>query len=264
MTHFIIAGKVLLIVFISFLITLAAVKAVKLIGIDMKDFKQRTGFKFLGIGAFFNLLLIVTVFLIFHFLDGKNISGLGFDLSLNQAVFSLIALVLTLIISLATILILHNTHALNFQFRKIDWSDTTQNLTTLAGYGVLMIAALQEEILFRGYLSSLLIRYGFFFSLLLSTIIFTAWHFLTNKTNLYQVMDWFIGGALLYYLYIESGSIWLATFVHFSRNFANVLIFDIGGSSSVIKLESHITPPHKTLYTLLLSLMIYLCWLFIH
>lgn len=133
---------------------------------------------------------------------------------------------------------------------------------TLFAFFVLIIAALQEEILFRGYLSVLLIRYGFFFALIVSTIIFTAWHFITNKANIFQVIDWFVGGALLFYIYHGTGSIWVATAVHFSRNFANVIIFDIAGTSSLLKLKSPVRPHFKSMYTIIASLLIFIAYLF--
>ena len=121
---------------------------------------------------------------------------------------------------------------------------------------VLFVAALQEEILFRGYLAYILMPFGFLYALLFSTALFTLWHFITNKVNVFQIIDWILGGIMLFYIYWLSGSIWVSAVVHFSRNFTNVLIFNISGKNSIISYEEPLTPPLKTLYTILYSLLV--------
>lgn len=258
----IVIAKILIVLVVSFFITLGAVQTARLLGIDVKDFKQRTAIPFLSLAVFFNLLFIGFVALILYFIDGKNFGVLGFGFTGRGILFSSIALFVTLLTAIGFMFIMKNLNYNDFEFRKGSGENDNSIIKTLFAFFVLIIAALQEEILFRGYLSVLLIRYGFFFALLVSTIIFTAWHFMTSKVNVFQVIDWFIGGALLFYIYHGTGSVWVATAVHFSRNFTNVVIFDIAGTSSLLKLKSPVKPHFKSMYTIVTSLLIFLAYLF--
>jgi membrane protease YdiL (CAAX protease family) len=123
---------------------------------------------------------------------------------------------------------------------------------------VLLIAALQEEILFRGYLTYILKPYSFLMALLGSTLLFTAWHFLTNKVTLYQTIDWLLGGVMLFIVYWLSGSVWVVSLIHFGRNLTNVVVFDIGGTGAVVKYHQPVMPAQKTTYTVAHSLVLLL------
>ena len=263
MIHLIIALKIIIILVVSFLITFAAVKSAGYMGVDIKDFKQRTGTKFLLVAGFFNLLFIGAVALLLWIMDHKTIGILGWHVDPDDLLFSIAAFILTLVTAYAFLLVYKNLDIVSFDL-PVKKNDRPASSMNLLGYIVLFIAALQEEVLFRGYLSTLLTRYGFLTALLISTLIFTLWHFMTNRTNIYQVLDWFIGGALLYYIYVESNSIWVASIVHFSRNFTNVIMFDIAGNSPLLRFTKKIRPPFKSLYTLFISTFIFLTFLYIY
>lgn len=248
--------KIILVSFISLLLSLAAFKFVQAIGIDITDFKQRTNPKFLFIAAVFNLIFIAVVFLILKFIDNKPFNILGFSMNNRVLSFSLIALVATLLMAFIFIKALQKFKVLNVRFIKNNFSNSQGILALILGYLVLFIAALQEEIMFRGYFTYLLLPYGFIHAMLLSSIIFTVWHFITNKVNLFQALDWLLGGLMLFYVYTCTGSIWASTIVHFSRNFANVLLLNAAQSNSLFEFDKPIPPKHKSIYTLTLSIVI--------
>ena len=256
--------KILLVLVVSFFITLGAVQTARLLGIDIRDFKQRTAIPFLSLAVVFNLIFIGFVALVLHFIDGKNLGVLGFGFDSRGVLLSIIAFLVTLISAMGFLFILRNLNYNDFEFRKTSTEKKGNIPKSLFAFFVLIIAALQEEILFRGYLSVLLIRYGFFFALIVSTVIFTVWHFMTGKATVFQVIDWFIGGALLFYIYHGTGSVWVATAVHFSRNFTNVVLFDIAGTSSLLKLKSPLKPQFKSVYTIITSILIFVAFLFMY
>ncbi|GFZ33846.1 hypothetical protein CSC2_43720 [Clostridium zeae] len=248
--------KIILVSFISLLLSLAAIKFVHAIGIDIKDFKQRTKPIFLFIAAIFNLIFVGVVFLILRYIDNKPFNVLGFLMNIRALCFSLIALAATLLMAFIFIKILQKFKVFNVRFMKNYFSNSQGILALILGYLVLFIAAFQEELMFRGYFTYLLQPYGFITAMLLSSIIFTVWHFITNKVNLFQALDWLLGGLMLFYVYTRTGSIWASTIVHFSRNFANVLLLNIAQSNSLFEFDKPIPPKYKTIYTLTLSIVI--------
>lgn len=216
---------------------------------DLKDPRQRSHPLFLSIAAFFNLLFIAAVALILVFWDHRPLSVLGFGFENHQLVFSLIALLLSPAVALVYVWFLHSRKKLRLTWEKNYFRQGGRGRFIVA-LVVLFIAALQEEIMFRGYFGFVLLPFGFWPALLISSLIFTLWHFLTNKVNLFQAIDWLLGGIMLFFVYWLSGSVWVAAFVHFSRNFTNVLVFNIADSNAVLRYENPISPRQKTLYTI--------------
>lgn len=87
------------------------------------------------------------------------------------------------------------------------------------GIVVLLIVAVQEEVLFRGYITLNLISYDPVVIIAVSTILFTAVHFLTNKVNIYQIMAWLLAGAVFSYSYLVTKSIWIPNHSSFCNRF---------------------------------------------
>jgi hypothetical protein len=143
------------------------------------------------------------------------------------------------------------------QILSIHWGlDFKQmmSLSFLLGIVALFVAALQEEIVFRGFLTANLGKYGIIWALLGSSVIFTSFHFLTSKVNTFQVIDWFMGGLIFFVIYIVSGSLLVSTIVHFGRNLVNTLIFDIADMHVFLRLDVPVKPQHKTIYMFILTL----------
>lgn len=238
---------------ISLILSVLAMLVAKSLGVDLKDTRQRLHPKLLITAALFNLLFIVAVALVLWFWDHAPLRILGFAIDGYRLMFIALALAITLALALAYVWALHRKGQL-----KIGWAKDyfkTPNAGMWLGMGVLFIAALQEEIMFRGYFGFVLLPFGFYYALLISSLIFTIWHFLTNKVNLFQAIDWLLGGIMLFYIYWLSESIWVAAMVHFSRNLTNVLVFNIADKHSLVSYKEPISPRQKTLFTLLHSIL---------
>lgn len=247
---------------ISIILSVLAMKVINLTGADLKDISHRNRTDVLIIAAIFNLLFIGAVSLLLRFWNRVSMSVLKFSLSSADIAVLLVALALSIGFTLIYVWFLNRknivvVHRVKNYFAKIE------NLPELLlSFIVLFITALQEEILFRGYMAHVLVPFGFFYGLFISALLFTFWHYLTNKFNFFQTLDWFTGGVMLFLVYWLSGSIWVATIVHFMRNFINVVIFDISSGNAVVEYEKPVTPKFKTLYTVANSIVIILVFYF--
>ena len=256
--------RIILVMAVALILSVGAVITAKKVGIDMKDMKQRTGSRLLLIAALFNLLFILAVALILKFVDHKSFGILGFQLTVTGLIFAVAAFAITIIVGRIFLIILNRSHGLNVHYTGFGRVDIQVIAKTVLTFSVLFLAAFQEELMFRGYFAVILMKYGFWIAILISSLIFTMWHFLSNKGNFFQAMDWFIGGMLLFYLYIGSGTIWVPAIVHFGRNFTNVVVLNIAGKSSLFSIQEKIPPYTKTIYTFLLSLIIILLFVLIY
>jgi membrane protease YdiL (CAAX protease family) len=248
---------------ISVLLSLLALVAIQHSGVDLKDFRQRTHPRILLIAAGFNLLFIVAVAILMKLWDDQHLSLLGFSLDNPDLVFVLGGLLLSLLLGTGFVWLLHSIRRISIAWNPSVGENTVASGRWWLALVVLLVAALQEEILFRGYLAYILKPYGFLAALLVSTLLFAAWHFLTNKVTLFQTIDWLLGGMMLFFVYWLSGSVWVATLIHFSRNLTNVVVFDIGGTGAVVKYHQLVSPAQKTVYTIahsLVSLLLALLW----
>ncbi|HEX9062666.1 MAG TPA: type II CAAX endopeptidase family protein [Clostridia bacterium] len=250
--------RVILVEVIAILLSLLANSSAKSIGIDIKDIKQRTNPKFLLLAVVFNLLFILAVGIILKLLDSKDIGVLNWRINSVGIIFSLLAIFSTFVLAFGFILILNTKKIISAKYVSMHISNSYEVFIKIFGFSVLFIAALQEEVMFRGYLNTVLSVYGILCAMIFSSLIFMVWHFMTNRVNLFQAVDWFLGGIMLFYVYSVSGSIWVTAAVHFSRNFVNVLVFNITNDNSLITLDKPIRPFHKTIYTLILSIVIML------
>jgi len=113
---------------------------------------------------------------------------------------------------------------------------------------VLLVVAMQEEVLYRGYITLSLLRHGPAVVLLVSTLVFTAIHFPTNRVSIPQVSAWLLGGLLLGWVYLASGSIWVAVLLHFAIDITNVLLFGVAGDLSLARLSRPLSDLNRAVY----------------
>ena len=243
---------------ISIVLSLLALVAIQYSGVDLKDFRQRTHPRVLLIAGGFNLLFIGAVAILMNLWDHQHLSVLGFTLGYPDLVFVVSGLALSLFLGTGFVWLLHSRRQINIAWNPSFGRNTVASVKWWLALAILLIAALQEEILFRGYFTYILKPYGFWMVLLVSTLLFTAWHFLTNRVTLFQTIDWLLGGVMLFIVYWLSGSVWVVTLIHFSRNLTNVVVFDIGDTGGVVKYHQPVTPVQKTMYTIAHSLVLLL------
>ncbi|WML43245.1 type II CAAX endopeptidase family protein [Neobacillus sp. PS3-40] len=244
--------RVFLILFFAYGITIGTIYLVTLAKIDIKDVSQRNGVKFMSIALIGNFSLIVVVYLMMHYLDKKDLFSLGFYITKVNVLLGLIMFILTVFIALLFVYVLQQMGMVKFKIKSMVLSRMKKEWTTFfLPFFVLFLAALQEEIMYRGYFSYIFQGYGMLTAMLLSSSLFTVWHFLGNRVNIFQVIEWFVCGILLFYLYDKSHSIWLVTFLHLSRNLTNVFIWNIADKYSFLKFDNPIKPRYKTVHTIL-------------
>ncbi len=248
--------QILTVMGISIFLTVLAMQTFKLTGADLKDMKQRNRSDVLIIAGVFNLLFIVAVGLVLKIWNHQPISRLGFSFALKDIAFLVFAFLFSTGLALLYIGYLNRKQKINISWVKNYFSHTTGLLNLLLAFIVLFVAALQEEVLFRGYFAYILLPFGFIYALFISAIVFTFWHYLTNKISFFQSIDWFLGGVMLFFIYWLSGSIWVAAVVHFIRNLINVVIFNISSYNSIVTYEIPFPSRYKTLYTLFCSLFL--------
>jgi membrane protease YdiL (CAAX protease family) len=250
--------RLIVVTMVSVILSVFAMFSVRLAGVDIKDIKQRTNPRVLAIAMFFNLLFIAAVFLILKFWDHQSVGVLGFTLGGRGILFIVFVILFSLVFGFLYVRILHIRNIIHITYNPVKSGTAVLWTESLFGLLVLFVAALQEEILFRGYFSFVLLPFGFWIGIIISTLVFTLWHFLTNRAGFFQTADWLMGGIMLFYIYWISGSIWIAAMTHFSRNITNVLIFNISGTNSLIQYEKPIKPSYKSLYTTLFTTLVML------
>jgi len=219
-------------------------------GINLKELAGRTSLKLLGIGAAANLGALGVILLLITWLDGKPIRTLGWEIQPKDLIFSFLAILS--IAFLAIFFVTQLNQRKHFQVATHQLIEEPNGALNFAiGMSVLLLVAVQEEVLYRGYVFMNLSELPTIVALLVSTLIFTLIHFLTNKVNLHQVISWFTSGLLLGTVYVISGSIVLAIIVHFVIDASNVIVFNITGKFSLFTFTPALTERDRTPFRLL-------------
>ncbi|HCZ35294.1 MAG TPA: hypothetical protein DHV26_05140 [Cytophagales bacterium] len=96
---------------------------------------------------------------------------------------------------------------------------------------VFMLVAITEEIMFRGYiLNNLTEKLSKNLAIILSSLIFSAFHFGNPHFGLIGFVNIFLSGALMAIVYLNSKDLWVPIGVHFTWNLTQaVLGFAVSG-----------------------------------
>ena len=94
----------------------------------------------------------------------------------------------------------------------------TLGLLLLTVVHTAVLPALLEELIFRGYIMQPLRRYGDWFAIITSALIFGLVH-----GNMMQVPFAILAGVALGYINVVTGSMWMNILLHFLNNFISVL-----------------------------------------
>ncbi len=94
-----------------------------------------------------------------------------------------------------------------------------------------LLAAIAEEVVFRGYvLRNLLISFNKYVALVISAILFTALHLFNPHINLMAAISLICAGLLYGIAYLYTKNVWLPIAMHFSWNlFQTMLGFNVSG-----------------------------------
>lgn len=95
-----------------------------------------------------------------------------------------------------------------------DWKLSGQSMEIVFAL-TSVVVGFREEILYRGVLQNVLQRRtGWIGAILLSNVIFTFYHYGAWPFTLHNVLEFFLVGSSLGFIYYGTGSIWLAIAVH--------------------------------------------------
>ena len=241
--------RILLATSIFCVAAITAAIAVRRSGRHMKEMKDRTSRRILVIGAIANICVLVVTVLLLKYLDNRSLTDLGLRFSENDFDFSILGM--TIIFTLAVVFAVSLSHFNRFRIRL---QKPVRDRTDISGLGggilTLFIVALQEEVLFRGYITLNLLSFGPAVVIFVSTILFAAIHLLTNRANIYQFASWLLTGAVLAYIYLVCGSIWVPVILHFAIDLTNMLILNIAGRFSFFKIVPPVTDRQRSAYRL--------------
>ena len=213
-------------------------------GGNLKEMGGRTSQVVIIIGAVTNLLVLIATLLLLAFWIGWPISALGLSFTSRDLFVSIIGVAAIVALALALVQWLHSTGRSRVtSHQPLRGSSGLSGLIVLAL--VLFIVALQEEVLYRGYITLNLLDSGPVVIILTSTLVFAAIHLLTNRANFYQILSWMISGAIFSYSYLISGSIWVPIVIHFATDLTNVLVFNIVGQLSFFTITPAPTDRHR-------------------
>lgn len=181
------------------------------------------------IGASF-LIGVSLVYLFTRFIDKKSFDALGLKFS-NLFPNSITGLLLSIFMVSTGALII-------FLLNGIEWIDISGNLNSVFFGGLLMLmVALAEEVVFRGYVLPNLSRsVNRWVALLISSMLFTIVHAGNPEIPLTALINTFLGGLLLGVTFFYSGTLWLPVLFHFGWNFMQGPVF--GFTVSGLEFES--------------------------
>ncbi|MEJ2187011.1 MAG: type II CAAX endopeptidase family protein [Gemmatimonadota bacterium] len=226
-----------LVVAVYLLTAVAASVLVRASGVDLKDFRSRTAPIVVAVGATANLLVLAVTLLFLMFVDHRGVRALGLQFGTRDLVFSVVALLVTASAAVAFLWLLKRWGVREVRPRRYDGGAEAKRFALTAV--VLLVVALQEEVLFRGYVTLNLLALGPGVVLVVTTVLFTVIHFLTNRVTPAQVCGWLLGGFVLGWVYLASGTIWVPVLLHFAMDLTNVVAFDIAGDMAL----AAISPP---------------------
>lgn len=228
---------------------------IKKIGGDIKEMKNRSSQPILITGAISNVIILGIILLLLTLLDQNSINILGLFLSMKGVIFTNIAVIAVFLLAIIYVNGLKSAGGI-----KIKINSPVNNMNDLIIMFevviVLLIVAVQEEVLFRGYITVNLKSYGAAVIIIVSTILFTAVHVITNKISVYQMLSWLLGGVIFSYAYLVTKTIWIPVILHFATDLINMIIFDILGKYSLFKFSPPIRGKQRAAYKLIYTMII--------
>ncbi len=226
----------------------AAVALVRRVGGDLSKLQNRVVPRVLVLGGVANLLVLGSVLLLSRILLDAGPAMLGLSNPTRNLTSALIAAFVTF------------ASAIGFLMAARAGRITIarhQRLADLAlGLAVLGVVAVQEEVLFRGFLALTLAGLGPAFILVFTTVVFVVIHFPTNPVNGPQVVSWTLGGLVLAIAYLVSGSLWVPIALHFATDAANLLVFRITRTHGWFEVDPPLSGSERAFYRAVYAVLV--------
>lgn len=188
------------------------------------------------VSFFFSML---TVYVFRRAIDRQSFKSLGFEWKFHKR-DAAVGLLLGLVLLGVESLILHFTG-------HLEWTDVNLNAADLfSGMLIMMLVAVSEETVFRGYiLNNLVQSINKWVALALSALVFALFHAGNPGANVLALVNIFLSGLLLGLNYIYTRNLWFSIMFHFSWNFflGPVLGYEVSGLPLSSLLEQDISGP---------------------
>lgn len=174
----------------------------------------------------FNFFIVMLLVLLFRKkIDNQSFYSLGWNLSNHKlhAATGLLASIAA--IGLGTLIL---TLFKNLQFTG--WVFNAEDL--VASLGLMILVALAEELMFRGYiLNNLMQSTGKYPALIISSLLFALAHITNPDFNWLTLVNIFLAGMVIGINYIYTQNLWYAICFHFGWNFLQgpVLGYHVSG-----------------------------------
>ena len=168
-------------------------------------------------------------------IDLRSITSMGFPIKgrNRDLLWGFFIAASIMILGTSILLINNNITVTGIHFNSSDF---------FYGFLLFIIVALNEEIICRGYiLNNLMESMNPYWSLIISSAIFTLGHSFNDNLSVFGITNLFIAGILLGSTYIYTRNLWFPISLHLFWNFIQGCVFDYNVSgldvSSVFKFD---------------------------
>jgi uncharacterized protein len=185
------------------------------------------------------LFSLLTVYVFRRVFDNRSFISLGFEWKGHQR-HAMIGLLLGLVLLGVESLILYFTGHLAWTGVTVDVADL------LSGLIIMILVAVSEEVVFRGYLlNNLMQSVNKWVALGITALLFASFHAGNPGITLLALLNIFLSGLLLGLNYIYTKNLWFAIVFHFSWNFflGPVLGYEVSGLPLNSLLQQNIEGP---------------------
>ncbi len=215
---------------------LAFVAALRALGLSVrKGSDGAVSVRAAALGFAANLAAASAVAALWCALEGRPLVAIGFSFGARAAAVAGAGVVAAVVVGAAAAVLFGGAVAPGVERGR-------GAVVVVVGLAALAAAAFAEELLFRGYLLSVLRALGTPTAVALSTGAFVAVHFLTTRASAGQVASWIVGGLLLAVVFLHTGSLAAATAVHLARNVANAMFLDPVPGLARVRLRAPLSP----------------------
>jgi membrane protease YdiL (CAAX protease family) len=173
-------------------------------------------------------IAVISVGIFRLFIDRRSLESLGWSLDAFPGEAMTGFFMGPALLGFAALLMMASGH--------LEWTDINFDGSTLfVSLGLMALIAFSEELVFRGYiLGNLLDSFSNkWIALILSSILFTAFHFTSPGIHTLAFVNLFLAGLLLGVNYVYTRNLWFSFLFHLSWNFFQgpVLGFRVSGLS---------------------------------
>jgi uncharacterized protein len=196
----------------SVLISLIQKKSVG--DLDLTSLNELMSGTYLWLAVVMNLIAaLLAVFVFRKFVDRRNFFSMGFGWKGFERDAGAGFFLAPAILGLGTMILFYSGH--------LKWTDISFDGNNLfVELGIMMMVAMYEEIVFRGYiLNNLMDSFNKWLALGISALLFTLFHLNNPGIGFIPVLNIFIAGILLGLNYVYTKNLWFAILFHLSWNF---------------------------------------------